>query len=328
MSMLPSHFVRGAAVAAIACATAVGCSTPTAPSTPAFTGRLDTPHENLPGRPFAVAVAPNGSIFVTQQDNQRVTRVGPALDAPRDHADVSVDPGDVLVTPDGATAIVSTFYGGKLHFLDAATGAQTDSTIIGPNAYRLALSADAASVFVTTVNGQVYRVSIATGEKADSVVLGGAIQGIARRADGRLAVSATNGTITLLDPASLDTIRTRAVLGGAQDLVFSKDGTRLFIAQEGAGRVKVLDGQTLADVDDVYFDALGAVSPFGLALSPDGATLLVASSDPAGVAAVRVSSLTAFHLEGFVGLGRRVAFAPDGRRAYVANEAGRLEVVR
>lgn len=305
---------------------AVACSSATGPG--GFRGELVDPFPNLPGRPFGVAVAPNGAVFVTHQDNQRVTRLGPSLDAPRERSTVSEDPGDVIVTPDGRIAVVSTYFGGKLHFLDAATGVQTDSTLIGANAYRLALSASGADVFVTTVNGQVFRVGIATGEKLDSVQLGGALQGIARRHDGRLAVSSTAGRITLLDPATLDTIRTRTVPGAAQEVVFSPDGTHLYVAQEGAQRVLVLDGETLADVDAVYFDHLGNVSPFGMALSPDGRTLLVASSDPAGVAVVNTTTLTATRLSAFVGLARRVAFAPNGRQAYVANEAGRLEVVR
>lgn len=308
----------------VAALLATACTATTGPDR--FRGALSDPFPNLPGRPFGVAVAPNGAVFVTHQDNQRVTRLGPALDAPRERSTVSEDPGDVIVTPDGRIAVVSTYYGGKLHFLDAATGVQTDSTLIGANAYRLALSA--SDVFVTTVHGQVFRVGIATGEKVDSVQLGGALQGIARRRDGLLAVSSTAGRITLLDPATLDTIRTRTVPGAAQEIVFAPDGSRLYVAQEGAQRVLVLDGQTLADVEEVYFDHLGIVSPFGMALSPDGRTLLVASSDPAGVAVVNTTTLTATRLTPFVGLARRVAFAPNGRQAYVANEAGRLEVVR
>jgi DNA-binding beta-propeller fold protein YncE len=291
---------------------------------------LGTPYGNLPGRPFGVAVGPDGRVLVTHQDLRRVTRVGPERTDPRTLFGVSEDPGDVVLTPDGQTAIVSSFIDGRLHFISMATGAQIDSLQIGTNAYRMAFSSDAADLFVTTTGGKVYRVGVASAEKEDSVQLTGSLQGIARRADGRIAVSSHDGPITILEPGTLDPVTSRDLGGGGpQDIVFSPDGNRLFVAQEPMGRVAVLDGTSLATIDEVYFNHLAPLAPFGLALSPDGQTLVVVGTVTGNAAIVVTATLEAtqvFPLQGSAL--RRAAFAPDGKTAYIANEQGRLEVLK
>ena len=309
----------------------VACTEP-GPAEPEPTDQgiaLSAPFGNLPGRPFAVAVGPDGRVLVTQQDYRRVTRVGPARTAPRTRFEVSEVPGDVVLTPDGSIAIVSCLYGGRLHFILLETGEQIDSLQVGINAYRMVLSTDAADLFVTTTGGKVFRVDVASGEKADSVQLAGSLQGIARRADGRIAVSSEGGAITLLDQATLDPIASAEIGGHAQDIAFSPDGTLLFVAQEWAQRVAVLDGASLAMIDEIFFGHMATVAPFGLALSPDGLTLVVTGSATSNVAVIATATLEVTEVVPVVGGNpRRIAFAPDGKTAYIADEGGRLDVLR
>jgi DNA-binding beta-propeller fold protein YncE len=284
--------------------------------------------EGVPGRPFGIRVAPNGVIFVTQQDRNSVTDVAPRDHGDRRVADVGVDPGDVIVTPDGRTVIVSTFYGGGLHFFDAASGHETGFTRIGNNAYRLALSASADAVFVTTTGGLVYAVAIATGEKSDSVHVGGSLQGIDRRNDGVLAVSSTSGAITLLDPITLDPLGSRVLPGVVQDVVFSRDGSELYVAVESGSDLLILDGHSLATRAVIAADDSAPAAPFGLALSPDGNRLAVSSSLTGSVAIINPTARQLLRVVRVHGIPRRLAFSPAGDRIYVANEADRVDVVR
>ncbi len=306
----------------------LACQSPTGPAPQQLQGVLDAPFEAIPGRPFGIRVARNGAIFVTQQDAGRITRLAPHDAGPRDSTSVGTDPGDVVLTPNGATAIVSTFIDGDLHFLDARTGDQTDFTAIGSNAYRLALSRSGGRVFVTTTNGRVFAVDVATGDKVDSVQLSGALQGIARRRDGVIAVSSSGGNITLLDPATLDVVEGRNLGMNAQEVVFAPDGDRLFVASEGSGRVMVLHGQTLATRDSIVFDGPIPILPFGMALSPNGATLLVSSPLTGALAIVNAHTGDVRTILDVGGQPRRIAFRSDGTRAYVANEADRVDVIR
>ncbi|HEX4933504.1 MAG TPA: hypothetical protein VFV33_10015, partial [Gemmatimonadaceae bacterium] len=45
----------------------------TAPGPDAFEFRVGLTYPTLPGRPFGLTVAPNGTVLVTQQDNNRLT---------------------------------------------------------------------------------------------------------------------------------------------------------------------------------------------------------------------------------------------------------------
>lgn len=308
--------------------TAMACNPSTEPAKQQLQGVVEGEYGGLPGRPFGIRVAPNGAIFVTQQDRARVTRLAPGDAGPRDSSTVGTDPGDVVLTANGARAIVSTFISGGLHFLDATTGVQTDFTQVGTNAYRLAVSKSGQRVFVTTTGGRVHAIEIATGNKVDSVQLSGSLQGIALRSDGVLAVSSSGGNLTLLDPGSLDVIESRNLGIDAQDIAFSKDGDRLFVAAEGAARLLVVDGRTLVTRDSVLFNGPIGVWPFGLTLSPNGATLLVSSPLSGALALVNAQTLALRTVITLGGEPRRIAFAPDGSRAYVANEADRIDVIR
>jgi len=287
------------------------------------------PIEGLAGRPFGVRVASNGTIFVTHQDVAQVTMIRSS--GQRGSADVGIDPGDVVVTADGDLAIVSTFVGGDLHFIDAATGGQSDVTDIGSNAYRLALSSSGATVFVTTVSGMVHAVDVSTGNKVDSVQLSGSIQGIARRDANVIAVSSTGGDVTLLDAATLDVITSRDIGYGNQDIAFSADRSKLFVAQEGAQRIMVLSATTLVPVDTIALlksDQDTEFFPFGMALGPDGRSLVVTSSLNGGIALVDARSMKVVRKITVNGVPRRVTFKRDGKLAYVANENGTINVIR
>ncbi|WP_245797802.1 hypothetical protein [Mangrovactinospora gilvigrisea] len=103
-------------------------------------------------------------------------------------------------------------------------------------------------------------------------------------------------------------------------VVVSPDGKRVFVANTGGDTgpggsrtVSVLDADAIKVTDT--WDV--GISPHGLALTPDGATLLASCYD----ALVAVDTRSGKHVGRLRALGRAVGVAvhPDGKRAYVAN---------
>jgi YVTN family beta-propeller protein len=317
-------------IAAGALAAGGGCSPrPVATSSPAGTTVTDV--GGFGGRPFAVRVSSHGRVFVTQQDLNSVAlfSVGDTAALPARRVRVTNDPGDVIVTADGGEAIASTFYGGMLHFLDGETGRAKGSVRIGGNAYRLALSADDARVYVTTTDGDVHAVDRVKRSVVGRARLGGRLQAIDRRPGASvLAVASTEGRLWLLDERSLEVLLDVRENGNIQDVVHSRDGSDLFIASESPAFVAVLDARTLERETTIHFPASGSFRPFGLALSPDGATLIVTSPFSGEVALIDARARSIREVVEVGGHPRRVTFEPRGRRAFVANEDNRVHIIR
>ncbi len=303
---------------------------PPPPEPPVFDGVFDSRIPGPSGRPYAVRASSTGQVWVTVYDPASIARFPLATGVFTTPIPVTADPGEVIFTANGATAIVSTFEGGRLHFINTATGAELGAPLtIGTNAYRLALSMDESRVFVTTVGGMLYAVDRFARTKLDSVQLGGSLQGIARRpGDGRLVVSSTGGGLWLIDPATLDVIVGSSMPAGAQEVVYSMDGTRIYVALEGSGYVAVHHATTLERTDSIGFSALEPIQPFGLALSLDGSKLLVSSASTGRVGVVDVVSKAVLRTIPVAGVPRRIAFSVIGTRALVANEFGWVDVLR
>ncbi len=309
-----------------------GCDSPTdpPPEPPMFEGVLDGRITGPAGRPYAVRVSSTGQVWVTVYSPASIARFPLTTGVFVAAIPVTADPGELVFTADGATAIVSTFEGGQLHFINTTTGVELGAPLsIGTNAYRLALSSDESRVFVTTTGGMLYSVDRVARTKLDSVQLIGSLQGIARRAsDGRLVVSSTSGGVWLIDPATLDVVLSAALPGTPQEVVYSMNGTRIYVALEGAGFVSVLDAATLVRTDSIGFSALEPIAPFGLALSLDGTKLLVSSAATGRIGVVDAVSRAVMRTIPVAGAPRRIAFSATGLKALIANEAGWVDVLR
>jgi len=279
----------------------------------------------LAGRPFGVAVSPNGTIYVTQQDVNSVARLSlttsgvagaPIL--------VSEDPGDVIFNRAGTVAYVSTFYGNKVHVIDVATGNQTAVVSFPQNAYRLALSADESKLFVTSVTGRLSSFpTTSPSTLPTSVLLGGSLQGIALSPSGTsLYVTSTDGRIVRLDPATLATVASGTVSGRLQDVAVSPDGAELYVADE-LGAVLVVDAATLTTKASVAV----AAGAFGLELTPDGKRIYVASTSGQLTVIDRVTRAIVAQVT-LGGLPRRIAFDAAGTTAVIANESNWVNLVR
>ncbi len=223
------------ALASLATLAACGNSTgpKSGPSSPAHPrGVLAAPIATPAGRPFGIAVSPTGQVYVTLQDLNSVLPVELVSKTVGTQIPVGADPGDVLFDPTGKTAYVSGYNDGTVRVINVSLGTSQPLAQVGANAYRLALSATAQRLYVSSVDGHVYVVSTATMAVVDTIPLGGALQGMALNSTGsELYVSSTDGTVFRVNAAT-GAVQDSMVVGGSpQDVALSRDGTRLYVAE-------------------------------------------------------------------------------------------------
>ncbi|MDF1503447.1 beta-propeller fold lactonase family protein [Roseisolibacter sp. H3M3-2] len=194
------------------------------------------------------------------------------------------DPEQFDLTPDGARLFVSNEDVGRASIVDVASGAVARSVDVGREPEGVRLAPDARTFYVTSESDdRVTAVDAADGTVRGAVRVGKRPRDIAFLADGRFYVSnEMAGTVSLVEPA-----------GGA----------------EGAAAPRVAATVTLA----------ADASAMGLAVSPDGARLYVATGRGGEVVAVDTRTNA---VVGAVKVGTRpwgIALTRDGRKLYAAN---------
>lgn len=281
---------------------------------------------NVVGRPFAVRVSARNVVYVTEQDANAVAQFNLNDLMPGAAIAVGKDPGDVVFNRAGTTALVSGFHDGTVRILDVTHGRSTRLVPISRNAYRLALSRDETGAFVTSTNGRLYAIDLNGDSVTRSVHLGGVLNGLAfLPASNTLIVSSTTGTIWKVDAATLQVIGSPATDGGRlQDVAIAPDESEIYASSED-GWVVVLDAATLEQKQRV---TLPRLSPFGLAVTPDGAQLYVTSPQTGDLAVIDRATLRVVKTIKLGGMPRRVAFDKRGRIAVIANEENWVDLVR
>jgi YVTN family beta-propeller protein len=152
-------------------------------------------------------------------------------------------------------------------------------------------------------------------------------------------VSDGDSTVTALDTLVYKPVSDNVPAGSKPaGMVFSADGTRLYVANSGDGTVSVISVQPVAGTPTFSFTATGTVtvggSPRELALSPDGRFLYVTVDNGTQNGQLAVLSLADVPIPVLVdaltvGLAPRgVAVLPSGAMVFVANSAdGTVSVV-
>jgi YVTN family beta-propeller protein len=274
------------------------------------------------GRPFAVRISARGVIAITQQDLNTVTLTDTTNSAPRS-VKVGADPGDVVFNSTGSKAYVSAFNGGTITIVDVTSAAATATIPIAFNAYRLAIMPDDSKLFVTSTDGHVYVVDLAS-LAVSSLALSGALNGCALDPHGAsLYVTATSGTVWKIDVPTLRVVASVSTAPRAQEIAVAPTRGEVYVANE-TGWVDVLNASTLAS--QARIAVVGA--PFGLATTPDGAYLYVASPLVGSLAIIDATSRVTVKTLNAGGTPRRVVFDRLGLTGIVANEGNYVDVIR
>ena len=331
MSCLPRLQKRLLAAAALVGSLSIACdgaSTDPGPLThPVGTssGRL-----GIEGSPWSITVSSKGEAWVTLLDKNEIARFSTAnptgLGSPFIFA---VHPMHVAFNRIGTIALVGGWDPDRrvVYSVNAASGEATFAREMSGRPYRVALARDESRLFVLSYGdpAQVYSYPLTGLIGAQGFVI--QVPGIARA----IAVSPTTGEVIVttsarvarLDPATLET---KAMIGPvsivSQDVVITPDGARLWMGS-GAGSLVALDATSLAQVAEI---PLGT-GIFGLAQSPDATQLWATTPtgellvvDPVGASIVTRLTLG--------GIPNHIAFDPSGTTAFVANEAGWVDVIR
>jgi len=197
-----------------------------------------------------------------------------------------------------ARAYVSNEDDGTVSVIDTQRLEQVASIAVGKRPRGLVLSKDAGTLYVA-VSGLPKCPPPITDEQCAKLPRDPAADGVA-----------------VVDTAALKQTRLIKGVSDPERVEISADGKTLFVTNEDAARLTILDalhGKVLANV------AVGR-EPEGVRLAPNGRWLIVTSENDDSVALIDVHSHKVLHT---VAVGKRprdAAFSPDSRTVYVSGE--------
>jgi len=216
----------------------------------------------------------------------------------QDRAPVAEAPGLPAPPPVPAVGLyVTNEQSGDLSVIDAETGMVVNTIKLGKRPRGIAASPDGTKLYVA-LSG-----SPAAGPGVDEKTL----PPPDRSADGIGVVDIKEGKLLTVINSGTD----------PEQVAVSKDGLRLFVANEDSGQLTAIDtaSGTIAETFKVGDE------PEGVTVTPDGRQVYVTSEDAGAVFVVDLEKKVVKPIK--VGpRPRSIAFLPDGSRAYVPSETG------
>lgn len=202
--------------------------------------------------PHGIVWLEDGRIIVTTERSQSLTIV----DTARGDAIGQIPTGQagshmVAVSPDGSRAFTANIPAGTVTAIDLATGRKIGDIAVGGRPEGIALSRDAGVLWVGDLEGaRVIAFDAESHERLAEVRTGNVPIRVVASPDGRWIVTSNvgHGTLTIIDAASREAVRTIPVGGNQQagqvTTLFSEDGRRLYVAETGRDRVAEVDLET------------------------------------------------------------------------------------
>jgi YVTN family beta-propeller protein len=261
--------------------------------------------------------------------------------------------GGLAFSRDGSRIFVSGGSSGQLHAFRFDEGKATE--LSPPAAVTETTTAVLAGIAVHPSSGMLYVCNEAGGEvwivdpetrkREATVAVGPYPHSCAFGADRRhLYVSHWGGrSVGVVDTQTNTLIRNIDVGIRPNDMALAPDG-RLFVACSGDNTVHVVQTRALETEEpaaspqnripegvreiistSLYPSSPEGSTPDGVAVSPDGSTLLVANADNNAILVADVSDATITRVMGFIPSGwypTAVGFSPDGGTYYIANGKG------
>jgi YVTN family beta-propeller protein len=278
----------------------------------------------LGSRPFGAAVSSQGTVLITQLDAATVARgtlSGQTLGTSIAAGSV---PTDVTVDAAGNYAYVTNQFSSNIGVIDLGTNTQVATIPVSGDPFRVRLSPDGSSLFVTGNADSLFIIDVQSREVTGRLGIGLDANGLAiERTGSRLYVSnQSDGTISEVDLTNNTVARTITVGGHPQELVLSPGGTLLFVADE-TGSIQIWslrDGQKRGDIT-----VPGGA--FAMAVSPDWRQLYVTSAQGGAVYLLDWKTGAVLKTVTTGGTPRRIGFAANGSTAVVANEGGWVDFI-
>jgi DNA-binding beta-propeller fold protein YncE len=302
-----------------------------------------TTSTRLPGdaqgdAPFGAAVDGDGRILISQTNSGRLASdfypvtgftTGDLGGVPT--SITLLGGGTALVTPTGA-------HGNEASVIEVSSDRVLAQVPLDVPAFSAVTAADSQTAYLGTNDGRVLEFDVASSSVTGSIDLGvpnSRANDLALNATGTLlyASSFSTGTISEIDLASKSVVRLLIVGGEPQGIAVSLDGTELYVADEsGTGHINVYDiiGDTVeSSIPSGATSSTGG--PFGLAMSPDGATVyvgVITTEGPGLIQVINTGTRTIEHTINSCGaMPRRIAFGFSGGLAVIADETGCVNFV-
>jgi DNA-binding beta-propeller fold protein YncE len=217
------------------------------------------------------------TLYVANDLGNSLTPIDPMTGKPAG-PNISVDdPYNMYFTPDGVSAIVVAEARQHLDFRDAHTFQLTKRVVVNCNGVDHVDFAADNSYFIATCEfaGRLVKVDLKTESVMGYLDIGGAPQDIKLDPQGQVFYVAdkTRGGVHLIDAATFKDIGFIPTGADAHGLYPSRDATKLYVTNRGAGSITVIDFATRAKVATWVF-APGASPDMG-GVSPDGTVIWV-----------------------------------------------------
>lgn len=190
-------------------------------------------------------------------------------------------------------------------------GTDPEGVAITPDGKRLLLSNEDA--------GTASLVDVASGRTVAALVVGTEPEGVAVSHDGRIAyvTGETSNSVSVIDVKAGKVLTNFFVDARPRAAIFTRDDARAYVTSEIRGTISVVDAKRHRVTQRIRLG--GTAHPVGMALSPDGKRLYVATGRGNSVAILDTATNRPLKT---IAVGQRVwgiALTPDGRKLYAAN---------
>ena len=265
--------------------------------------------------PSGVAVAPDGSVWVTNFDSDTVSVVSGGVVV--DTVDVGDGPLGIAIDPVRDLAYVTNYFDGTLSVITRTTGTETSIAEVGNFPVGVDVTPTGTRIVVANLGTDSVSV-LSGGDLAELAVVpvGVGPWGVAVTGTVAAITNSGDGTVTVLPLASLSPNPAIAVGTNPTGVVIDAAGTSAFVTDTAAGTVARIDLAT----GGVTTSAPALDQPLGIAVAANEHALYVTESHDSTLALVDPDTLTVLPLSVSVGQQPRgVAVGDDAATAYVTD---------
>ena len=282
--------------------------------------------EALSSRPLSAAVSAQDVVYVTQLDNQQLSRINlPTLGVAASVGVGSV-PTDVSFNAAGTRAYVANQFSQSIGVVDVATNVQVATIGVTGDPFEVIPDVEDTRLYVVTNTDRLYKIDRTTGNALASIAIPGTGQSLKFHPNGYLLYVSTftGGSALEVDTRTMTVTRTFVTGGKAQEVVVSADGTELFVADQDLQKVDVFSLGTGARITSIPVGG----NAWGMAITPDQTQLYVGLLFQGEVVVIDRATRSIVRRIATGGIPRRIVFDQPGTIAVVPNENGFVTYIR